>query len=238
MPRSFAAVEALAAAVAEWLPGVGLTCPPVVGNSLGGAVVLELTRIGAVGSAVALSPIGLWTRAEAAYALGSLRVARAMARACAEPPGWIAGHPIGRTVAFWQLVARPWRIPQETAAGALRNLARSPGFEPTRRAALAYRLRAFTPAVPVTVGWGHTGPDDPAPSGPQGSPTVSGCQARLARGLRALAGGARRHRRLGPRERWDGPALLDCWPILVDLERGDVRFGTLDERHRWRTPSA
>ncbi|MFF0967215.1 hypothetical protein ACWDQO_20715 [Streptomyces sp. NPDC003703] len=31
--------------------------------------------------------------------------------------------------------------------------------------------------------------------------------------------------------------LLDCWPILVDLERGDVRFGPLDERHLWRNPS-
>ncbi|MFE3263661.1 YrhB domain-containing protein [Streptomyces sp. NPDC059215] len=30
--------------------------------------------------------------------------------------------------------------------------------------------------------------------------------------------------------------LLDCWPILVDLKRGDMRFGTLDERHLWRTP--
>ncbi|MFE7779419.1 hypothetical protein ACFU5O_37330 [Streptomyces sp. NPDC057445] len=28
--------------------------------------------------------------------------------------------------------------------------------------------------------------------------------------------------------------LLDCWPILVDLDRGDVRFGTLDERHLWK----
>ncbi|MFF7892362.1 YrhB domain-containing protein [Streptomyces sp. NPDC007907] len=28
--------------------------------------------------------------------------------------------------------------------------------------------------------------------------------------------------------------LLDCWPILVDLERGGVRFGTLEERHLWR----
>ncbi|MEU1916126.1 YrhB domain-containing protein [Streptomyces massasporeus] len=32
--------------------------------------------------------------------------------------------------------------------------------------------------------------------------------------------------------------LLDCWPILVDLQRADVRFGTLDERHLWRNPSA
>ena len=31
--------------------------------------------------------------------------------------------------------------------------------------------------------------------------------------------------------------LLHCWPILVDLERGDVRFGTLEKRHLWRKPS-
>ncbi|GAA3476590.1 hypothetical protein GCM10018966_011180 [Streptomyces yanii] len=30
--------------------------------------------------------------------------------------------------------------------------------------------------------------------------------------------------------------LLDCWPILVDLDSGNVRFGTLDERHLWRNP--
>jgi hypothetical protein len=30
--------------------------------------------------------------------------------------------------------------------------------------------------------------------------------------------------------------LLDCWPILVDLERGGARFGTLDERHIWKKP--
>ncbi|MDT0469905.1 YrhB domain-containing protein [Streptomyces gibsoniae] len=32
--------------------------------------------------------------------------------------------------------------------------------------------------------------------------------------------------------------LLDRWPIPVDLERGDVRFGTLDERHLWKNPSS
>ncbi|MER5409931.1 YrhB domain-containing protein [Streptomyces sp. NPDC002769] len=31
--------------------------------------------------------------------------------------------------------------------------------------------------------------------------------------------------------------LLGCRPILVDLERGDVRFGTLEERHLWKNPS-
>ncbi|MGW2741083.1 YrhB domain-containing protein [Streptomyces sp. NPDC001450] len=35
-----------------------------------------------------------------------------------------------------------------------------------------------------------------------------------------------------------GEQLLGCWPILVDLERGDVRSGTLDERHLWRNPNS
>ncbi|MET7665243.1 YrhB domain-containing protein [Streptomyces sp. NPDC005463] len=35
----------------------------------------------------------------------------------------------------------------------------------------------------------------------------------------------------------DRVQLLDCWPILVDLERGQVRFGTLSERHLWKNPS-
>ncbi|MFF8989441.1 hypothetical protein ACF09H_05610 [Streptomyces sp. NPDC014983] len=34
----------------------------------------------------------------------------------------------------------------------------------------------------------------------------------------------------------DRQTLLDCWPILVDLEHGDARFGTLDDRHLWRNP--
>lgn len=28
--------------------------------------------------------------------------------------------------------------------------------------------------------------------------------------------------------------LLDCWPILVDMSTGEVRFGTLEERDFWR----
>ncbi|WP_171987221.1 hypothetical protein [Streptomyces sp. M1013] len=30
---------------------------------------------------------------------------------------------------------------------------------------------------------------------------------------------------------------MTSWPILVDLERVDVRFGSLEERHLWRNPS-
>ncbi|MEU5797329.1 YrhB domain-containing protein [Streptomyces sp. NPDC047813] len=32
--------------------------------------------------------------------------------------------------------------------------------------------------------------------------------------------------------------LLDCWPVLVDLDTADVRFGTLEERPLWRNRRA
>ncbi|MFD9045054.1 alpha/beta fold hydrolase [Streptomyces bottropensis] len=144
----------MAGEVARWFSTVGLTRPPVVGNSLGGAVALELARTGAVSNAVALSPIGLWTSPEAAYVLGSLRLARMMAESLGERTARVTGHPLGRTLAFWQLVARPRQMTAQAADGALRNLARSPGFEATRRTAHHYRLRGFTPGVPVTVAWG------------------------------------------------------------------------------------
>jgi hypothetical protein len=30
--------------------------------------------------------------------------------------------------------------------------------------------------------------------------------------------------------------LLDCWPILVNLRTGEVRFGEIEERDFWRKP--
>ncbi|GGV90061.1 alpha/beta fold hydrolase [Streptomyces massasporeus] len=147
-------VQALATEVATWFSAVGLTRPPVVGNSLGGAVALELARTGVVGSAVALSPIGLWTRPEAAYALGSLRIARTMAESLGSRTARVTSSPLGRTLTFWQLVAAPRRMTPEAADTALRDLARAPGFKATRRAARTYRLTGFTPGVPVTVAWG------------------------------------------------------------------------------------
>lgn len=147
-------VEALAAAVAAWLRTTGLERPAVAGSSLGGAVALELARAGSAGGTVAISPIGLWTGPEAAYATGSLRIARAASRSLDRHTARLADSPVGRTLAFWQLVARPWRMTGPMAEGMLRNLARSPGFEAARRPVRGYRLRGFHPSSPVTIAWG------------------------------------------------------------------------------------
>jgi pimeloyl-ACP methyl ester carboxylesterase len=146
-------IEALAGATAAWFRGVGLERPQVVGNSLGGAVAVELARTREVRSSVAISPIGLWTRWEAAYALGSLRIARKIARKLGERATLIAASSAGRTLAFGQLMARPRQIPPNMAEAMLRGLAEAPGFDTTRRAVTHYRMTGFESDVPVTIAW-------------------------------------------------------------------------------------
>jgi pimeloyl-ACP methyl ester carboxylesterase len=146
-------VAALTDAVAAWIAESRLDRPYAVGNSLGGAVAIELAKRNAVAGAIAVSPIGFWTKREAARALGSLRVGGAVARAVLSRPGVVTRTRLGRTLAFGQLVARPWSMEQGTARSALLGMATAPGFEATRRAALAYRVEGPEPDVPVTIAW-------------------------------------------------------------------------------------
>ena len=135
-------VEALADAVAEFLDGIGLAGAHAAGNSLGGGVALAMARAGTARSACVLSPAGF----------GNMREGAVRARACSSSSRraaqrldaraeHVAGGPVRRTLAFGHLVARPWRIPADEAAGAMHNLARSPGFEATLEALDGHTLR-------------------------------------------------------------------------------------------------
>jgi pimeloyl-ACP methyl ester carboxylesterase len=146
-------VPALAGAVATWIAGAGLDRPYVVGNSLGGAVAIELAKRKAVAGAVAISPVGFWTRREASRALRSLRAGRAVARVVVSRPGLITGTGLGRTLAFGQLVARPRTMPEATARSALVGLATASGLKVGWREVLGYRLEGPEPEVPVTIAW-------------------------------------------------------------------------------------
>ena len=57
-------VEAYVESIEPFLDEVGLTTPHVVGNSLGATIALELASRGRAASAVALAPIGFWSRPE------------------------------------------------------------------------------------------------------------------------------------------------------------------------------
>ncbi len=57
-------IRAYADALAGWLAEMGLERPHVAGNSMGGAIALELADRGDVASATAFSPAGFWSATE------------------------------------------------------------------------------------------------------------------------------------------------------------------------------
>jgi pimeloyl-ACP methyl ester carboxylesterase len=152
--RARPTVEALASAAAEFLDGLGLAGAHVAGNSLGGGVALQLARMGVVRSACGISPAGFVNDREGRYARTVLMESRRVAKLTAPRAELLCDGPVRRALAFGHLCARPWRVPPGEAAGALRNLANSPGFETTFEAIEDFRWHGPEPGCPVTVAWG------------------------------------------------------------------------------------
>jgi pimeloyl-ACP methyl ester carboxylesterase len=153
--RARPTVEALAGVVAEFLDGIGLAGAHVAGNSLGGGVALQLARMGVARSACLLSPAGFVNHREGVYARTLLMESRRVAKLTADRAELVCAGPVRRTLTFSHLAARPWRIPPGEAAGALRNLAHSPGFETVFEAIEDFRWTGPEPSCPVTVAWGE-----------------------------------------------------------------------------------
>ena len=149
-------VPELARSVARFVEELGVERPHVAGNSLGGAVALELGRMGAVRSVCALSPAGFAKGWEVAYAVTSLRILRAAARALAPVAGLLASSARMRRLTTRQTVEHPERVPPAEMAGATRNLGRSRGFRATLRAVRTWdEIAAGPPIVPTTIAWGE-----------------------------------------------------------------------------------
>jgi pimeloyl-ACP methyl ester carboxylesterase len=148
-------IEALADSVAGFLGEIGLDRPHAAGNSLGGAVALAMARAGTARSACLLSPAGFANPREGIYARGLLLASRQTAQRLDRYCEVVSGGPVRRTLAFGHLAARPWRIPAGEAAGAMRNLGRSPGFEATLAAVTDHTAAGAAPACPVIVAWGE-----------------------------------------------------------------------------------
>lgn len=154
MPRDMAAtVLALAATFREW----GLDRPHVAGNSLGGAISLELAAAGAVRSATAFSPAGFFTDAERRRALRILNTLRANTFVPKQMIRMTLRSPVGRAASFGALVAEPRRLDVDRAFGDALALRQGRGFRPVARSARDYAFDGsrLDSTVPVTVGWGE-----------------------------------------------------------------------------------
>jgi pimeloyl-ACP methyl ester carboxylesterase len=149
-------VEAQAARVAHFFGELGLELPHVAGNSMGGAIALELARVGAVASATAVSPAGFWTARERVFCQQSLQLSRKVLSVLDPALPMLLRSPVGRMSLLGQLVAKPWRMDGEAALDHMALLATAPAFDPCCAAFADYTFRDAEElrGIPVTIAWG------------------------------------------------------------------------------------
>lgn len=137
----------------EFFEAVGLEKPHVVGNSLGGQMVLELAARGSVASATAISPAGFYSIPELAVVGPNLFLMKLGAHAPAKVSRRFADDERLRKIAMRALYAHPERLSADDAFADTRNLRDAKGFWPhfIRATRLAYR---GNPIVPTTIAWG------------------------------------------------------------------------------------
>ena len=149
-------IERQADALAGWLRDEGLEGCHVGGNSMGGAIALELARRRAVRSAVAIAPTGFWTARERRWCQDSLARAKAQIRPLRPVAPALVATPVGRTAFGWQLFGRPWAVPAGELVDAADALLGAEAFD---EALALFDDHTFHDAeqldgVPVTVVWG------------------------------------------------------------------------------------
>ena len=150
-------IETLADAVGSFLAATDLEGVDVVGNSMGGRLVLELARRGDVGATVALAPGGFWEGWERYFFYATLAPSIRLVRRLEQLRPRFAASPVGRSLLFAQFSAHPSKLPASVARAELESFAESPVFDE-----LLYRLAfgpeqagaASTPG-PVVLGWGR-----------------------------------------------------------------------------------
>jgi pimeloyl-ACP methyl ester carboxylesterase len=137
----------------DFIDDLGIDSPHIAGNSLGGAIALELGAAGLARSVVALSPAGFWTAAERRYAIALLSSLRMSTKI---PEGMlrrIAANPRLRRETTRSIYSRADRIEEERFLGDARAMRDSVAFKPTAAAGKRYHCRAV-PTVPMTIAWG------------------------------------------------------------------------------------
>jgi pimeloyl-ACP methyl ester carboxylesterase len=130
--------------------------PHVAGNSMGGAIALELARRGVTASATAISPAGFWTQVERRFcqlSLAALTQTPSAARPALEA---LAQTRAGRTALLWQTFGHPTRLPAKVAVETLRAAWAAPAFAGALAAFADYSFGEGEQlaSMPVTIVWG------------------------------------------------------------------------------------
>ncbi|GAA4254664.1 alpha/beta fold hydrolase [Dactylosporangium darangshiense] len=141
------------AALGEFFAEHGLGRPHVAGNSLGGAIALELAAAGLARSATALSPAGFATPAQVRRALRILRSMRFGAYAPEPVLRQFYRTEFGKRFSFRALVTDPTVLTAERALADTLALRGGKGFAAVARHGATYTFAGDPGEVPVTIAW-------------------------------------------------------------------------------------
>lgn len=149
-------IEAQAERLERFFTEEGLERPHVAGNSMGGAIALELARRGSARSATAVSPVGFWTPREREWCIRTLQATMALLPLVRPVLPALVATGAGRTALFAQLLHRPWRLGAQEAVDTVDALMGAASFA----GALAH-FREYTfrdgqelRGTPVMIAWG------------------------------------------------------------------------------------
>jgi pimeloyl-ACP methyl ester carboxylesterase len=150
-------IAAYADAFQRFFDDERLDRPHVAGNSMGGAIALELARRGSVASATAISPAGFWTPRERSFCQLSLLPLARTPHAARPMLEAMARTRAGRTALLWQTFGRPTQMPGEVVVQTLRDAWAAPAFADALAAfdRYAFERGDQLAGTPVTIAWGN-----------------------------------------------------------------------------------
>jgi pimeloyl-ACP methyl ester carboxylesterase len=150
-------VPALARRLQGFFDELSLQRPHVAGNSLGGAVALELGRRGAARSVTAFSPIGFWSAAERAWGMGALTAGRALGRRRVPGLPERVEARLTRPISFVFAYGNPWRVPDAEIVAMSMAARSSASFAEAVRASRdhAFERPEELRGLALTIAWGR-----------------------------------------------------------------------------------
>jgi pimeloyl-ACP methyl ester carboxylesterase len=149
-------IDTLAETIKAFMRELRLERPQVVGNSLGGAIALELARRDVAGSVTAIAPIGFWSSIEQSYSSLVLRGLRGLSKLLQPAAPRLLHSVPGRSFLFAPVMGKPWRIAPAEAAAAYTAFLNASMFDVTLPNLRRYRFRnGHELTVPTTIIWGR-----------------------------------------------------------------------------------
>jgi pimeloyl-ACP methyl ester carboxylesterase len=153
VPHEDQSMSGAVATLAGFFAESGLGRPHVAGNSLGGAIALELAAAGLVRSATALSPAGFATLAERWRALTLVHGHRLGAFTPTPLLRVFYRTDFGMRFSFGWMVSRPAGLTVERALSDTLAMRDGKGFSAVARRGRSYEFAGRPTGIPVTVAW-------------------------------------------------------------------------------------